>query len=113
MIPVDQNTPLNADFAVKIQGNSMLPYIADGSIVFVSKDVELKNGDIGIFCVDGSMYCKQLYIDNKNNITLLSCNKDYRNKNIYIDASSSSTFQVYGRVVINNIPYPDYFAVKK
>lgn len=111
MIAVDQDTPIDADFAVKIQGNSMLPYIEDGSTVFVDRGADLKNGDIGIFCVDGSMYCKQFHIDQNGNIRLLSCNHIYQNTNIYIDASSSSTFKVFGKVIIEKVSFPDYFAV--
>ena len=58
LIPVEGDVPMGAELAVRIQGDSMTPYIADGSIVYVNHD-PLQNGDVGIFCVDGDMLCKQ------------------------------------------------------
>ena len=47
---------------MRIQGDSMEPYIHDGSVVYVNHD-PLRAGDVGIFCVDGDMLCKQYYRD--------------------------------------------------
>lgn len=74
MILVDDTVPADADFAVGIQGNSMSPYIHDGDTVYVKKDCDLSVGDVGIFCVDGAIYCKQYYVDDKRNLTLVSAN---------------------------------------
>lgn len=63
MIPVNEKVPIEADFAVRIQGNSMYPHIKDGDTVFVKKNCKLHNGDVGIFSVNGEMYCKQYYLD--------------------------------------------------
>ena len=54
MLTVRGSTPKGADFAVRIQGDSMEPYIHDGSVVYVDRD-PLANGDVGIFCVDGEI----------------------------------------------------------
>ena len=51
-IQVDETVPQAAGFAVRIQGDSMIPVIADSSIVYVNRD-PLRAGDVGIFCVDG------------------------------------------------------------
>lgn len=110
MIPADQNVPKNADFAVKIQGDSMAPYISDGDTVFVRKQYELNVGDVGIFCVDGAMYCKLYYIDGDRNMTLVSANPDLSDSNIYVDAESSSEVVCYGKVILpRRIPFPKYF----
>mgnify|MGYP000706428936 CR=1 FL=1 len=76
MILVDSSVPEEADYAVYIQGNSMYPYIHDGDMVYVKKDAELSVGDVGIFCVDGAMYCKQYYLDDNNNLVLVSANPE-------------------------------------
>ena len=49
----------NADYAVKISGNSMIPTIMDKSKVFVESTKVLLDGDIGIFVVDGEVMCKR------------------------------------------------------
>ena len=110
MIPVDDLVPAGADFMVRIQGESMAPIIRDGDIVYIKRTDELVNGDIGIFCVDGSMYCKHYYLDIHNNLTLVSANPDYEYANIKVDTESSSCFKCYGKVLLSNKPaLPDYF----
>ena len=37
-IPADESVPCGADFAVRIQGDSMEPYIHDKSVVYVNRD---------------------------------------------------------------------------
>lgn len=111
MILVDNTVPVDADFAVCIQGNSMYPYIHDGDTVYVKKDTELSVGDVGIFSVDGAMYCKQYYLDSNNNLMLLSANPQFEHTNIYINAESSTNVKCYGRVLLGfKIDLPEYFA---
>lgn len=50
--------PKNADFAIKISGDSMEPVYSDGQTVWVKKCKELKPGEVGIFTLDGSAYIK-------------------------------------------------------
>ena len=56
-ITVTEEIPPAAEFAVRIQGDSMAPYIEDGSVAYVNRD-PLQTGDVGIFFVDGDMFCK-------------------------------------------------------
>lgn len=109
MILVDENVPIDADFAVGIQGNSMYPYIQDGDTVYVKKDCELAIGDVGIFCVDGAMYCKQYYIDDERNLTLVSANPRLRSTNVYISNDSEASVKCYGKVILDcKVELPDY-----
>lgn len=110
MILVDDNIPADADFAVNISGNSMLPYISDGDVVYVKRDSELINGDIGIFSVNGAMYCKQYYIDDNRNMILVSANPDYKDTNIYIQSDGDYEVKCYGKVILNKTySLPSYF----
>lgn len=109
MILVDSSVPAEADYAVDIQGNSMCPYIHDGDMVYVEKDAELAIGDVGIFCVDGAMYCKQYYLDDNHNLILVSANPALRHTNVFISAESGSTVKAYGKVLLKEkINLPDY-----
>lgn len=113
MILADESIPYDADFAVGIQGNSMVPYIHDGDTVYVKKDCELSVGDVGIFCIDGAMYCKQYYVDEERNLTLVSANPELRHTNVYVGADSSSSVKCYGKVLLGQrISLPDYFTDK-
>ena len=111
MILADNSVPSSADFAVRIQGDSMCPFIEDGSLIFVNKDAEISNGDVGIFCVDGAMYCKQFYKDNEGNVQLLSANQNRINSNIYLSSDCGSTFETSGKVIMEDIPFPDYLDI--
>lgn len=110
MILVDNSVPYDADFAVGIQGNSMMPYIHDGDTVYVKRDCELSIGDVGIFCVDGAMYCKQYFVDSEANLVLVSANPRLKHTNVYVSADSGSSVQCYGKVLLGyRISLPDYF----
>lgn len=110
MIFVDDSVPYDADFAVDIQGDSMSPFIHDGDTVYVKRDCNLKIGDVGIFCVDGAMYCKQYYIDDEQNLTLVSANPDLQHTNIYVDADSGRSVVCYGKVLLGiRMTLPNYF----
>ena len=100
MILIDETIPYNADFAVRIQGNSMSPAISDGAVIYVKRESQLTNGDIGIFSVDGSMYCKQYYIDKVGNLILKSANPDMQSANIYVNADSNIEIKCYGKVLL-------------
>lgn len=109
MILVDDSVPDDADYAVDIQGNSMAPYIHDGDMVFVKKDTELSIGDVGIFCVDGAMYCKQYYLTDEGTLILTSANPELRHTNIVLSPESGSSVRTCGKVLLNQrIELPGY-----
>lgn len=109
MILADETIPKDADFAVRIQGDSMYPHIQDGDTVYVKKNCELSVGDIGIFSVDGAMYCKQYYIDNNGNLLLISTNPDLRHTNICVGADSGITLVCFGKVLLDyRVEIPNY-----
>lgn len=53
------NVPSDADFAVRVQGDSMTPVYNDGDLVFIKSTDTLNNGDDGIFIVDGEITLKR------------------------------------------------------
>lgn len=113
MIPVNEKVPIEADFAVRIQGNSMYPHIKDGDTVFVKKNCELHNGDVGIFSVDGAMYCKQYYLDEYKNLTLISVNPELKDTNVTVSADSNSDVKCFGKVILKHkVSLPEYFLIK-
>ena len=56
------NPPKTASFCIRIQGESMMPVIKDGEIVYVQErdKTTMLAGDVGIFCYQGDFYCKVL-----------------------------------------------------
>lgn len=107
LIPRGADVPAGTDFAVRISGDSMEPYIADGSRVYVSRTNGLSDGDVGIFFVDGDMKCKQYIEDSFGNIYLMSANRERADADMYIPASSGITVFCFGKVLLSTkLPLP-------
>lgn len=88
--------PSGTDFGVRIQGDSMEPRIHDGGTVFVRAMPAIDAGKIGVFVLDGKVYCKKLVIDHENGqVRLVSLNKDYED----ILVGEFASFRTLGRVI--------------
>ena len=105
LIPAGEDVPAGAEFAVRIQGDSMAPLIADGSVVYVNRD-PMKAGDVGIFCVDGAMVCKQYYKDPLGMVYLLSLNRQRADADVVLPESSGRSLVCFGRVMMRGQPVP-------
>ena len=103
MIDVSGAVPQGADFAVRIQGDSMEPVIADGSVVYVNRD-PLVNGDVGIFCVDGDMLCKQYVRDRLGMVYLFSLNRARADADVVLPPDSGRSVVCFGRVLLEKRP---------
>lgn len=64
------------DFVLRVNGNSMEPLFKDDEYIFVRKTEDIRNGQIGVFVVDGEAYLKKAYLE-KDYLRLVSLNKDY------------------------------------
>ena len=71
MIP-DNDRTRDADFALRISGNSMEPKYRDGDVLLVSNTDYVEVGELGIFILDGNGYFK-IYGGDR----LISMNKVY------------------------------------
>ncbi|MBQ8974927.1 MAG: helix-turn-helix domain-containing protein [Oscillospiraceae bacterium] len=104
MVPKDKDVPRGADFAVRIDGDSMEPYIMDGSRVYVKRTNDLSDGDVGVFFVNGDMKCKQYVEDHMGNIYLFSLNRQRSDADVEIPASSGITVFCFGKVLLPKRP---------
>ena len=104
-LPVTEDVPQAAEFAVRISGDSMAPYIADGSVVYVNRD-PLREGDVGIFCVDGDLFCKQYYRDPAGVVYLFSLNRKRADADVILPPSGSRGLVCFGRVILHPLPLP-------
>ncbi len=110
LVPRGKDVPQAADFAVRIAGDSMEPYIKDGSRVYVSRQNEMRDGDVGIFFVDGDMKCKQYCEDSFGNIYLFSLNRRRSEYDVEVKASGGLTVFCFGKVLLGQkIALPDDF----
>ncbi len=92
-----------ADFAVRIDGDSMEPLIPDGSVALVRR-APIETGDVGLFFVDGDMKCKQYVRDNYGNVYLISLNRRRADADVTIPASSGVTLCCFGKVLVEKKP---------
>ena len=104
-LTVTDSVPQAAEFAVRIQGDSMAPWIADGDLVYVNRD-PLKAGDVGIFCVDGDIFCKQYYKDPAGTVYLFSLNRNRADADVVLTSGSGRTLVCFGRVILHAPPLP-------
>lgn len=94
-----KDDPQGAEYAVRVQGQSMEPYFPDGSIAFVNHD-QMRDGDIGIFCVDGATVIKQWHYDRMLGITyLFSLNRACAANDVVITRNSGRQCVWQGRVI--------------
>ena len=105
LLTVDGEVPVGAELAVRIQGDSMEPYIRDEAGVYVNHD-PLRPGDVGIFCVDGDMLCKQYYRDSLGTVYLFSLNRSRSDADQVFTAGSGRSLTCFGRVMLHNLPLP-------
>lgn len=98
-IDVTGEVPRGADYAVRIQGDSMEPYIHDDSVVYVNRD-PLCSGDVGIFCVDGEMLCKQYVRDGLGMVYLFSLNRQRSDADVLLPRDSGRSLVCFGRVLL-------------
>jgi phage repressor protein C with HTH and peptisase S24 domain/DNA-binding XRE family transcriptional regulator len=108
MVRVDKHVPEGAEYALRVNGRSMEPCVSDNEMVYVETITDLRQGDIGIFAVDGEMLCKQYYkLD--DTVHLISLNPELRRTNIVATAESGIDIRALGRVLAKSAEIPAYF----
>lgn len=108
-IPLDPKAPRGADFCITIRGDSMMPFIGDGDLVYVKRGADMTDFDVGVFYVDGDVLCKQYCVDACRNLHLLSANPAREDANRTIKADSMSRVTCFGKVLLpHKLPQPVY-----
>lgn len=83
------------DLALQVNGNSMEPMFSDKEIIFVEKSSNIKNGQIGVFIINGEAYVKKVHVG-EDRLTLVSLNKDYRDLHFY----ENEGVRLIGKVIL-------------
>ena len=84
----------NADFALRVSGDSMEPLFQDGQVIWIKEQETLVSGDIGIFTYFDDVYCKKLIVDG-GVARLRSLNQEYED----IEIKEDHGFKTIGKVV--------------
>ena len=83
------------DIALQVNGNSMEPMFNDKEIIFVDKSNNIKNGQIGVFIINGEAYVKKVHVG-EDRLTLVSLNKDYPDLHFY----ENEGVELVGKVIL-------------
>ena len=95
-----------ADFAVRVNGDSMEPWLRDGSIVLGVKGTPA-DGDVAALMVDGAFYVKQVCIDALGNLYLFSLNRRRKDMDLVVKATAGSNVSCFGTIVMpERVPLP-------
>ena len=95
-----------AEFAIRISGDSMEPYLPDGSIQLCLKRSP-NDGEVGAFLIDGEFVCKQCCIDIVGTLHLFSLNRARREFDRHIPRDEIQRQVIcFGTVIMKRIPLP-------
>lgn len=83
------------DIALKVNGDSMEPLFKNGQIIFIEKSHTIKDGQIGVFIINGDAYIKKVYVED-NRLTLVSLNKKYKDLYFY----DNESVRLVGKVIL-------------
>lgn len=94
-------------FWMRVSGNSMNRLFAEGSMVYVDPACEVRNGDVGVACVNGDEGTVKRIFFEPNNVVRLhpeSYDPEYRDRVIDEDDPESPSFHIEGKVVSYRAP---------
>ena len=101
-VAVNNTIPSQANFGITIHGDSMMPKINDGDVVWVRQQESVDPNQIGVFILNGNALCKKL-VSYENRFFLRSLNQKYKD----IPIEEYDSFKVIGRV-LDATPFPAY-----
>ena len=97
---------LRAEFAIHVNGDSMEPYLPDGSIALGVRR-EPQDGETGAFFLDGAFYVKQFCSDSEGNVYLFSLNRSRSDADVTVFAAADRSLQLVGTILLQKLPLPD------
>ena len=95
-VPADSR----ADFAIPISGNSMEPYLPDGSIALCRMGAPV-DGDVAALIVDGVFLVKQVCEDSFGNLYLFALNRERKDADDVIMRTDDRDVRCLGTVIMD------------
>ena len=100
-VPADSG----ADFAVRINGDSMEPYLPDGSIALGVKRAP-RDGEVAALLLDGEFLCKQVCQDFVGNLYLFALNRKRRDADQTVAHDAERSVTCFGTILMERVPLP-------
>ena len=105
LLTVTGDVPPAAELAVRMEGNSMAPYIPSGSVIYIHH-APLANGDVGLFCIGGAMLVRQYTRDEGGAVRLLPLNRT-AGEVLTFPTGGVSGPTCFGRALLRTLPLPE------
>lgn len=105
LLTVTGDVPPAAELAVRMEGNSMAPYIPSGSVIYIHHS-PLANGDVGLFCIGGAMLVRQYTRGEGGAVRLLPLNRT-AGEVLTFPTGGVSGPTCFGRALLRTLPLPE------
>ena len=105
LIQVSGDVPPGAELAVRMEGDSMAPYIPSGSVIYIHH-APLANGDVGLFCIGGAMLVRQYIRGEGGAVRLLPLNRT-AGEVLTFPTGGVSGPTCFGRALLRTLPLPE------
>ena len=101
-----KTTELRAEFAIKVNGDSMEPWLPDGSVALGVKRLP-RDGEVGAFWLDGGFLVKRVCTDPYGTVYLFALNRDRSDADDEIRADSGRDLRPVGTILLDKkLPLP-------
>lgn len=88
--------PRKADYALKVDGDSMVPTLQNGDTIFIRQQDVLENGEIGVVLIDDTACVKHVYT-HEGGLLLVSDNPAYPPR--VVEARDCEYLKILGKVI--------------
>lgn len=105
LLTVTGDVPPAAELAVRMEGDSMAPYIPSGSVIYIHH-APLANGDVGLFCIGGAMLVRQYTRGEGGAVRLLPLNRT-AGEVLTFPMGGVSDPMCFGRALLRTLPLPE------
>ena len=105
ILTVTGDVPPAAELAVRMEGDSMAPYIPSGSVIYIHH-APLANGDVGLFCIGGAMLVRQYTRGEGGAVRLLPLNRT-AGEVLTFPTGGVSGPTCFGRALLRTLPLPE------
>lgn len=105
LLTVTGDVPPAAELAVRMEGDSMVPYIPSGSVIYIHH-APLANGDVGLFCIGGAMLVRQYTRGEGGAVQLLPLNRT-AGEVLTFPTGGVSGPTCFGRALLRTLPLPE------
>ena len=97
-----------ADFALRVEGDELEPYVRPGGIALIKRGAEIRDGDVGLFFAGGDIVLRQYCEDWAGNVYLFAVNRRRSGLDIRLPAAGGAPVCSFGRVLLEDeVPLPE------